>query len=131
MITLFDNPVVHWVPPHYHHPFRGTDGLKNKHAELLFPLSPNLCWVGHWLKGAPNKLETTVEGVKQRNRITAGFAERFLYSQVESSRILRLAKKHIASQPMIQMGRPGPDRKAEIRVVRSLSGKVDRDKVNE
>lgn len=126
-----DNPVVHWVPPQYHHPFRGTDGLKNKRAELLFPLSPNLCWVGHWLKGVPNKLETTVEWVKQTNRITAGFAERFLYSQVESSRILRLAKKYVASQPMIQMGRPGPDRKAEIRVVRSLSGKVDRDKVNE
>ena len=126
-----DNPVVHWVLPQYHHPFRGMGGLKNKHPELLFPLSPNLCWVGHWLKGAPSKLETTVEWVKQTNRITAGFAERFIYSQVENSRILRLAKKYAASQPVIQMGRPGPDRRAEIRVVRSLPGKVDRDKVNE
>ena len=102
-----DNPVVHWVPPQISSSVQRHGRVEEEHAELLFPLSPNLCWVGHWLKGAPNKLETTVEGVKHRNRITAGFAERFLYSQVESSRILRLAKKHVASQPMIQMGRPG------------------------
>jgi hypothetical protein len=114
-----DNPVVQWVPPQYHHPFRGTGGFKNEHAEALFPLSPYQCWVGHWLKEAPIRLETTAEWVKQTNRITAGSSERFLYSHLENSGIVRLAKKYAVSQRMIQMG-GGPYRKAEIKVVRSL-----------
>ena len=116
-----DNPVVQWVPPQHHHPFRGTGGFRNRHAEVIFPLSPDQCWVGHWLKGAPRRLETTAEWVKQTNRITAGSAERFLYSHIHRLGILRLAKKYADSQPMIQMGGPGPVKKAEIRVVRSLS----------
>jgi len=116
-----DNPLLQWVPPQFHHPFRGTGGFKNKHAEAIFSLSPNQCWVGHWLKGAPNRLETTVEWVKQTNRITAVSAERFLYSHVESSGILLLAKKYAASQSMVQMAGPGPKKKAEIKVVRTLS----------
>ncbi len=116
-----DNPVVQWVPPQHHHPFRGTSGFRNTHAEVIFPLSSDQCWVGHWLKGAPTRLETTAEWVKQTNRITVGSAERFLYSHIHGSGILRLAKKYAASQSMIQMGGPGPVKKAEIRVVRSLS----------
>lgn len=120
-----DNPVVRWVPPQYHHPFRGTDGFRNRHAEVIFPLSRNHCWVGHWLKGAPRRLETTAEWVKQTNRILAGSAERFLYSHVQSSGILSLAKKYATSQPIIHMGGPGPEKKAEIKVVRTLSRKSE------
>ena len=119
-----DNPVVRWVPPQYHHhPFRGTDGFSNRHAEVIFPLSRNHCWVGHWLKGVPRRLETTAEWVKQTNRILAGSAERFLYSHVQSSGILSLAKKYATNQPIIQMSGPGPSKKAEIKVVRTLSRK--------
>lgn len=119
-----DNPAVQWVPPQYRHPFRGTGGFRNKHAELLLPLSPDHCFVGHRLKGAPQRLETTVEWVKQTNRIVAESAERFLYSHINRPGTLRLAKKYADSQRVIQMGGgPGPKQKAEIRIVRSISKK--------
>lgn len=118
-----DNPVIQWVPPQYHHPFYGTGGLRNKHVEVLFPLSPDQCWVGHWLQESPRRLETTAEWVKQTNRILAGSAERFLYSHVQSSGILSLAKKYATNQPIIQMDGPGPSNKAEIKVVRTLPRK--------
>lgn len=115
-----DNPVVQWVPPQYRHPFRGA-GLKSKHVEVTFPLSPKVCWLGHWKKEEPKRIHADVEWVKQANRIRAASAERFLYSHVQSSGILRLAKKYADSQSVIQMDGPGPDQRAEIRVVRSLS----------
>lgn len=118
-----DNPVVQWVPPQYHHGFYGTGGLRNKHVEVLFPLSPDHCWVGHWLQELPRRFETTAEWVKQTNRILAGSAERFLYSHVLSSGILRLAKKYATNQPIINMNGPGPLKKAEIQVVRALPQK--------
>ncbi|MDZ4733669.1 MAG: DUF4238 domain-containing protein [Nitrospirota bacterium] len=115
-----DNPVVHWVPPQYHHGFYGTGGVRNKHVEVLFPLSPDHCWVGHWSQELPGHYETTAEWVKQTNRILAGSAERFLYSHIQSSGILSLAKKYATNQPIIQVGGPGPSKKAEIKVVRTL-----------
>jgi hypothetical protein len=118
-----DNPVVHWVPPQYHHGIYGTGGLRNKHAEVLFPLSPDQCWVGHWSKGLPRRYETTAEWVKQTNRILAGSAERFLYSHAQRSGIFSLAKKYATNQPIMHMGGPGPSKKAEIKVVRTLSRK--------
>jgi Protein of unknown function (DUF4238) len=118
-----DNPVIQWLPPQYHHPFYGTGGLRNKHAEVLFPLSPDQCWVGHWLQESPRRLETTAEWVKQTNRILTGSAERFLYSHVQSSGILSLAKKYATNQPIIQLDGPGPSNKAEIKVVRTLPRK--------
>jgi hypothetical protein len=119
-----DNPVVHWVPPQYHHVFYGTGGLRNKHAEVLFPLSPDQCWVGHWVQGMPRRYVATTEWVKQANRILAGSAERFLYSHVQRSGILSLAKKYATNQPFMQIGGPGPSKKAEIKVVRSMSQKT-------
>lgn len=120
-----DNPVVQWVPPQYCHPSRGTGGLRNKHVEVLFPLSPALCWIGHWLHGAPKCIQNTAEWVKQTNRMTADSAERFLYSHVERAGILRLAKKYGAIQPRVQMFGPGSENKAEIRVVKSPATKTD------
>lgn len=114
-----DNPVTQWVPPQYCHPSRGTGGFRNKHVEVLFPLSPTLCWIGHWLQGTPRYMRHTTEWVKQTNRITADSAEKFLYSHVERAGILRLAKKYSEIQPKIQMFGAGPENKAEIRVVKS------------
>lgn len=122
-----DNPVVQWVPPQYRLPFIGRGGFMHKHAEVLFPLSPSQCWVGHWLTEMPKRFVTTGAWVKQANRIIAGSAERFLYSHIDSSGILKLAKKYAERQPITQMGAPGPINKAEIRVVRSLGSKLGDD----
>jgi hypothetical protein len=115
-----DNPVIKWVHPRYHHPLRGSGGFKNKHVEVLFPLSPARCWVGHWIQGFPRSSTTTATRVKQTNRLIAREAEKFLYSHVENSKILQLAKKHANSQRTIKVGWPGKIN-PEIKVVRSLA----------
>jgi hypothetical protein len=115
-----DNPVVQWVHPKHRHPFYGTGGLRNKHVQVQFPLSPAQCWLGHWSDKAVSRFETTPQDIKRTNRITAEASERFLYSHFESAGIMKLAKKYADSQPKMKMGGPGPEKKAEIRVVRSL-----------
>lgn len=117
-----DNPVVQWIPPEHRPPFGGRGGFRHQHTEVHFPLSPTLCWVGHWRQEMPWCCDTTTEWVKQTNRITAEAAERFLYSHVEREGLRKLAKKYVSSQLSIHMGGgPASNNRAEIKVVRSLS----------
>lgn len=113
-----DNPLLQFVPPEYHHSFNGTGGFFNQHSEAIFTLSPTHCWVGHWCDNVPRYDEATVERVEFTNELVAGAAERFLYSHAESEPVLALAKLHADSQRTIRMGGPGPEKKAEIKVVR-------------
>ena len=115
-----DNPVVPWVAPQFLHPHRGSGGWKHRHVQVTFPLSPKLCWLGHWIKGMPTRWQASAEEVKQANRVRAAESERFLYSHVLRDGLRRLAEKYANSQRVIHAGPMPTDKKAEIRVVRSL-----------
>ena len=115
-----DNPLLQWVPPEHHHSFYGTGGFRNRHAEAILSLSPTHSLVGHWQVGMPKLFATTTERVEFTNELIAGAAERFLYSHVESKSVSDLAKQHVSSQRTVTIHGPGPEKKAEIKVVRSF-----------
>ena len=115
-----DNPLLQWVPPKHHHSLYGTGGFRNKYSEAILTLSPTHCLVGHWREDMPKVFEASTERVEFTNELIAASAERFLYSHVKSDSLLALAKQHADSQRVIHMG-GGPEKKAEIRVVRNKS----------
>lgn len=113
-----DNPLLQWVSPKHHHSLYGTGGFRNKYSEAILTLSPVHCLVGHWQENVPKVFEASNDRVEFTNELIAASAERFLYSHVQSESLLTLAKQHVDSQRIIHMCGPGPEKKAEIAVVR-------------
>lgn len=120
-----DNPLLQWVPPKHHHSLYGTGGFRNKYSEAILTLSPTHCLVGHWQEDVPKVCEASTDRVAFTNELIAASAEKCLYSNIHSESLLTLAKQHADSQRVIHMG-GGPEKKAEITVVRHLHNQSKR-----
>jgi len=112
-----DNPVVMWLPPQHHDPGRGAGFLHPK-IEVTIPLSPNVCWFGHWRKPARNALQVSTEQTKELNRLRAIFAERYLYGSRFDEGIRRLAVKYRGMRQRVQVSGFGPKKRAKIQIHR-------------
>lgn len=98
-----DNPVVREVFSRNRHPFYGG-GFTDPNIEVSFPLSPKLCWLGHWNKEMPKIGPISKQATKETNSLRAMYARRFLYSNERDGGISRLAAKYSTISPGIHVG---------------------------
>lgn len=88
-----DSPVIRSIPPVPHHPMMGL-GLRNKFIEVSLPVSPKLCWLGTWIKSAPEIGVAEKQHVKSLNRLRAIDAENYLYASTFQTALGKLGKKY-------------------------------------
>lgn len=96
-----DNPMSQLVPASTG--LRGH-GMRDIEVEITMPLSPSVCWMGHWRKDIPKAERMSVEGTKVLNRLRAFFAERFLFADRCDAGIQSLARKYRNDKPRTHVG---------------------------
>jgi hypothetical protein len=96
-----DNPMSQLVPAS--RGLRGH-GIRDVEVEMTMPLSPSVCWMGHWREDMPKAERVSVEGTKELNRLRAFFAERFLFADRYGAGIQRLARKYRDDKPRTHIG---------------------------
>jgi hypothetical protein len=117
-----DNPLVKYVDPRTCHPIYGDHGFLNKTAEVIFPLSPKLVLLMSWNENILEVGEFTRRNpVDEINRLLAVHSERYLYAHIHHKRLIRLAAKFKDIRPEMTTSGFGPDKFAEIRVLRRWS----------
>jgi hypothetical protein len=104
-----DNPLVKMLPTNKERRLTGG-GFLDPSIECTLPITPRLCWLGHWQKGVPPIAPLPVSAVKEMNRLRAVHAERVLFAHKQDSGIKALAIKYRDDRPEITVS--GLDRQS-------------------
>lgn len=101
-----DNPVFYCDPTRSSRSLCGA-GLLNEDAEVTFPVSKELVFIGTWKKALGyRKLNNSL--AKEINHRTVISALRFVFSSQYSKPVHRLVQKHKDSAPKMKVERIGP-----------------------
>jgi hypothetical protein len=84
-------------------------GFSEPDACVTFPLAPRLCLFACRVAEAPERMVAPRADVHELNRIRAASAERFLYSDRESTDVAELARMFPDPPPMIDTSGLGQD----------------------
>lgn len=107
-----DNPAV--VSLHRTHGTAIGGRLTDPRTRITVPLSPCLCWIGHWDKYALATGHLPPETVSILNRERARAAERFLFAHKRDDTIAELAASHKDSKVALKISGGGPREYAEV-----------------
>jgi hypothetical protein len=85
-----DNPIYRAIDGSTAHPIYGDHGLRNKTAQITFPLSPKRLLFMHWEAKFPIEVPMTAKMVKAENLKRVLAAERQIYAHLEYRKLARL-----------------------------------------
>jgi len=95
-------------------------GLRSPFALLSFPLSPTVCWLGHWSTRVPPIIRVKRAMVEDYNRQRVYLSERKIFSQPLTHNLPGLARLRERPASNFRVDGFGPEKRAKVKMVRRL-----------